>query len=138
VVLFCEILEHITFNPMSLWAEVYRVLAPGGRIVVTTPNVYWCRGRFWDLKRLFSRNGSGLPVREILRIPTYGHHWKEYSHRECVEYFNSLSKDLSAVRAEYVQDPRPIHDDATKHEKLERKIENRLRFLRWGLDVEIE
>ncbi len=138
VVLFCEILEHITFNPMSLWAEVYRVLAPGGRIVVTTPNFYWLRGRFWDLKRLLGRRGSGLPVQEILRTPTYGHHWKEFALRECIEYFDSLSKDLRTVRAEYASDPRAIHNNATFAERWERKLEVSVRFLRWGLHIEVE
>ena len=45
VVLFTEILEHVTFNPVAMWKEVYRVLRPGGRIIITTPNYYAWRGR---------------------------------------------------------------------------------------------
>jgi 2-polyprenyl-3-methyl-5-hydroxy-6-metoxy-1,4-benzoquinol methylase len=30
VVLFCEIIEHITFNPIIMWKTIYRVLKPGG------------------------------------------------------------------------------------------------------------
>ncbi len=138
VVLFCEILEHITFNPMAFWSEVYRVLAPGGRIVVTTPNYYWLRGRAWDITRLRNRGGGGLPVQEILRTPTYGHHWKEFALRECVEYFNSLSKDLATARAEYVCDPRPLDHDATRSKRWQRYWEDRIRLLRWGLHIEVE
>jgi 2-polyprenyl-3-methyl-5-hydroxy-6-metoxy-1,4-benzoquinol methylase len=138
VVLFCEILEHITFNPMAFWSEVYRVLAPGGRIVVTTPNYYWLRGRAWDIKRLRARGGGGLPVQEILRTPTYGHHWKEFALRECVEYFNSLSEDFVTARAEYVCDPRPLDPSATSSKRWQRYLEDRIRLLRWGLHIEVE
>jgi hypothetical protein len=30
VVLMAEIIEHITFNPVEMWKEIYRVVAPGG------------------------------------------------------------------------------------------------------------
>ncbi|WP_386066683.1 class I SAM-dependent methyltransferase [Tahibacter sp. UC22_41] len=60
VVLFTEILEHITFNPVVLWREIYRVLKPGGRIVVTTPNYYALRGRSWSPQRLL---GASAPAR---------------------------------------------------------------------------
>lgn len=40
LVLFSEIIEHITFNPVRFWSEIYRLLRPGGRIIVTTPNYY--------------------------------------------------------------------------------------------------
>ena len=39
VVLFCEILEHLTDDPVAAIAEINRVLKPGGRLVLTTPNV---------------------------------------------------------------------------------------------------
>jgi SAM-dependent methyltransferase len=35
----CEVIEHLTENPVHLLAEVHRVLRPGGRLVVSTPNV---------------------------------------------------------------------------------------------------
>lgn len=39
VVLFCEMLEHLLMNPVATLREIHRVLAPGGVLVVTTPNV---------------------------------------------------------------------------------------------------
>jgi SAM-dependent methyltransferase len=38
LVLLCEVLEHLAFNPITMWKEIYRVLRPGGRIIVSTPN----------------------------------------------------------------------------------------------------
>jgi 2-polyprenyl-3-methyl-5-hydroxy-6-metoxy-1,4-benzoquinol methylase len=138
VVLFCEILEHITFNPMSLWTEVYRVLAPRGRIVVTTPNYYWARGRAWDLNRLLGRSGGGLPVSEILHTPTYGPHWKEYSMREVVEYFRAISMDFTVIKTLYVADPRPRTQSSKFSQAVARYLESLHRIFYWGLHVEIE
>jgi SAM-dependent methyltransferase len=39
LVLACEILEHMLFDPMRLLLEARRVLAEGGRILITTPNI---------------------------------------------------------------------------------------------------
>jgi SAM-dependent methyltransferase len=38
VVLACEILEHLRFDPMHMLLESRRVLAPDGALVLTTPN----------------------------------------------------------------------------------------------------
>lgn len=39
LVLCCEVIEHMSRDPMHLLAEVNRVLKPGGLLVLTTPNV---------------------------------------------------------------------------------------------------
>lgn len=99
VVFFTEILEHITFNPVAFWKAVYRVLKPGGRIVVTTPNFYRSKGRAWEARRLLSGFGAGISIPEILMTPTYGPHWKEFSRKEICHYFCSLSPDFFIHRA---------------------------------------
>lgn len=45
IVLFTEIIEHITFNPVAMWRQIYRIMKPGARLIVTTPNYYALRGR---------------------------------------------------------------------------------------------
>ncbi len=99
VLLFTEILEHITFNPVAFWKAAYRVLRRGGRIVVTTPNFYAAGGRAWDWRRFMQGFGSGISTLEILQTPTYGHHWKEYSRKEVCHYFCALSRDFHIHRA---------------------------------------
>lgn len=38
-VLCCELLEHLTVDPMRMLAEINRILRPGGHLVLTTPNI---------------------------------------------------------------------------------------------------
>lgn len=99
VVLFAEILEHITFNPIAFWRQVYRILAPGGRIVVTTPNYYSWKGRAWQFGRYLRGYGGGITVDQVLGTHTYGHHWREYSRREVLRYFQLLSPDFVPAKA---------------------------------------
>jgi glycosyltransferase involved in cell wall biosynthesis/SAM-dependent methyltransferase len=37
-VLCCELIEHLSHDPMFMMAEINRVLRPGGHLVLTTPN----------------------------------------------------------------------------------------------------
>lgn len=101
LVLFTEILEHITFNPVAFWRAVYRVLKPGGRIVITTPNYYAAGSRCWSPVRFLRGFGGGISIDEVLTVNTYGHHWKEYSMREVIKYFCLLSPDFVCFKADY-------------------------------------
>ena len=38
-VLCCELLEHLTADPMHMMAEINRILKPGGHVLITTPNL---------------------------------------------------------------------------------------------------
>jgi glycosyltransferase involved in cell wall biosynthesis/SAM-dependent methyltransferase len=38
-VLCCELLEHLTIDPLHMMAEISRILKPGGHLVLTTPNL---------------------------------------------------------------------------------------------------
>lgn len=102
VILFTEIIEHLTFNPVAMWQEIHRVLSPGGRIVVTTPNYYFLRGRAWRPWRFLSLRGGGIPVEDILQLNDYGHHWKEFSMRELQQYFALLSPDFRISKKHHV------------------------------------
>ena len=38
-VLCCELIEHLSNDPMHMVAEINRILAPGGAFILTTPNI---------------------------------------------------------------------------------------------------
>jgi 2-polyprenyl-6-hydroxyphenyl methylase/3-demethylubiquinone-9 3-methyltransferase len=94
-VLFCEIQEHITFNPVRFWKRIYELLSIGGRIYMTTPNGMNTWQVLSNLKRLILLQGAGPSIPSILGNVTFGHHWKEYSGPEIRELFALLSPDFS-------------------------------------------
>jgi 2-polyprenyl-3-methyl-5-hydroxy-6-metoxy-1,4-benzoquinol methylase len=137
VVLFTEIIEHITFNPVAMWREIVRIAKPGTRIIVTTPNYYALRGRAWDLSRFFTGFGGGIEVLNILQSHTYAHHWKEYSRREIIYYFCALSEDFNTIKATYLTE---FDDDylEVRGSRLTKFVERLIPFLRPNLHIEIE
>jgi len=102
LVLFCEIIEHMAFNPIPFWKQVYRVLRPGGRIIVTTPNSMYHRSISERMNRMLTGNGYGPRINEIMANGTYGHHWKEFSLPELQSYFAFLSPDFDTSRYQYI------------------------------------
>jgi SAM-dependent methyltransferase len=100
-VLFSEIIEHITFNPISFWKEIYRVLKPGGIIFVTTPNYYYWRRFPHSFFRMLKGWGVGISVDDLLKCKTTAPHWKEYSMKELARYFHLISEDFSVCEKTY-------------------------------------
>lgn len=105
IVLFCEVIEHLAFNPIPFWKQVYRVLRPGGRIIVTTPNAFYYRSLATHIERIKSGICIGLPVSRIMEVGTYGHHWKEFSLEELQAYYSFLSPDFDASRFKMIYRP---------------------------------
>lgn len=105
VVVFTEILEHITFNPIQFWHRTYQLLRPDGVIYITTPNSLTPWKILHAFKRLLKLEGLGLTAPEILLTVSYGHHWKEYSAHEIQDYFRRLSPDFS-LQLNYYNNPR--------------------------------
>jgi 2-polyprenyl-3-methyl-5-hydroxy-6-metoxy-1,4-benzoquinol methylase len=101
LIVFTEIFEHITFNPVKLWKTIYQILKPGGKIYISTPNSMALANLVRSLKNLITLKSIGIPVDDILSKVTYGHHWKEYSAREIRQYFHSLSDDFQVSITPY-------------------------------------
>jgi 2-polyprenyl-6-hydroxyphenyl methylase/3-demethylubiquinone-9 3-methyltransferase len=137
VILFCEILEHITFNPVAMWKAFYRVLRPGGRIIITTPNFYHAGIMFPAIFRFWTGWGSGISVVEILNKNTYSPHWKEYSKKEISRYFELLSPDFVVKKQRYLPDGLGIVELNWKGKLLYDK-RNILPVFRKGIYSEIE
>ncbi|HEY1980210.1 MAG TPA: methyltransferase domain-containing protein [Xanthobacteraceae bacterium] len=94
LVLFTEIMEHITFNPIRFWQRVYALMKPGSVIYITTPNSLTPWKMLHAFKNIVTMRGIGISMPEILHTVTYGHHWKEYSGKEIREYFALMSSDF--------------------------------------------
>lgn len=64
-----EVIEHLD-NPYDLVKEAYRVLRPGGKLIISTPNVenlferviYLFQGRFRWFKNVNAKGGHLVPV----------------------------------------------------------------------------
>lgn len=111
MVLFCEVIEHITFHPARMWKAIYRALRPGGRIIVTTPNAMFHERLHAKLQALVSAGEYGIAVGDIFQAGTHGHHWKEYSIPELRSYFGRLSPDFVIARIE----ARAFHEGSEGH-----------------------
>ena len=75
VVLFCEIIEHLLVDPTHPLREISRVLSPGGRLILTTPNMV----RLENVLRIVAGEGTGDPYSGN---GPYGRHNREFTLHE--------------------------------------------------------
>lgn len=86
VVLFCEVLEHFTNDPMTAIRELSRVLEPGGQLVLTTPNV----ARFDNVRAMLEGGNLYDPYSAY---GPYGRHNREYTRHELHELMTHAGFD---------------------------------------------
>ena len=120
-----------------MWREIYRVMKPGARIVVTTPNYYALRTRLRQWTRAMRLLGGGVSVEQILSLHTYGHHWKEYSRRELMRYFKMLSPDFRCLNFAYTEEYLPTFLDKPGG-KFVQWLERIIPLVRPDLYLEVE
>jgi SAM-dependent methyltransferase len=75
IVFFCEVIEHLQTDPIVAIDEIHRVLRPGGRLVLTTPNV----ARLENVARLVA--GANL-YDPYSGYGAYGRHNREFTRHE--------------------------------------------------------
>ncbi|WP_426702437.1 class I SAM-dependent methyltransferase [Rhodanobacter sp. Col0626] len=135
IILFSEIIEHITFNPVKFWTQIHRILSPGGRIIITTPNFYSWKGRAWNPYRYIKGMGGGINVDDILGLHTYAHHWREYTRSEIKRYFELLSPDFTVAKSKTLRTYTP---SKKKWKRVVQSILEVMPGVRPNLHVEIQ
>lgn len=74
-VLSIDVLEHVP-HPWEMWAEMSRVLAPGGTIIIVTPFFFWAHEEPYDFFRISKYGLQQLCAEQQLTIrhlePTCG------------------------------------------------------------------
>ena len=101
-VLFCELFEHLHLNPFHTLKEIFRVLRPGGLLLLTTPNLR----RIETFSRLWHGWGAQPPVsrtfHELFPSLLYHRHNREYTADELAYYLGLQGKDLYDFRLDRV------------------------------------
>lgn len=91
-VLFCELLEHMTNDPVAALREIHRVLKPGGWLVLTTPNI----NRYENIIRL--ARGWNI-VDQYSGYGPYGRHNREYSLNEVESLLQTQGFDIERLES---------------------------------------
>lgn len=69
-VISCETIEHVP-DPRGAAGELYRVVAPGGRLILTTPNYVGVTGLYRAYLRVIGRpyTEEGQPINHMTMLP---------------------------------------------------------------------
>ena len=87
IVVMCEVLEHLNFNPLPVLSEVNRILKGGGVFYLSLPNIASLENRVRLLKGYSIHNPishliGNLDPESTMRV---GLHWREYTKEEVAE-----------------------------------------------------
>lgn len=69
LITFFAVIEHWPGSPREILGQMRAALKPGGRVVITTPNLAWIRTR----ARLLAGRSTNHPLDEWWRTPFFGH-----------------------------------------------------------------
>lgn len=90
IILFCEVLEHLVTDPLGALFRIKDKLAPGGALILTTPNV----NRLENIAKMMSGQNIYDP---ISGYGIYGRHNREYNKHELYLMLDHLGFDLDAM-----------------------------------------
>jgi 2-polyprenyl-3-methyl-5-hydroxy-6-metoxy-1,4-benzoquinol methylase len=84
IVVMCEVLEHLNFNPLLCLQEINRVTKKGGNLYLSTPNLSHITNRIKLLTGNSIHNPPSDFKRQLDKEKNFivGIHWREYTKRE--------------------------------------------------------
>jgi len=99
IVIFCEVIEHLTNDPMKALLNLKRVLKKDGLMILSTPNV----ARLENVARMVSGQNIYDPYSGY---GPYGRHNREYSKHELYHLMHKLGFDAKKFFTADVHDNR--------------------------------
>jgi glycosyltransferase involved in cell wall biosynthesis/SAM-dependent methyltransferase len=110
-VLCCELVEHLTEDPMHMMAEINRILRPGGHLVLTTPNI----GSLRAVAAVLAGYHPGFfPAYIRPRVEgeePEARHNREYTAREIVLLFHYAGFEMTLLETgPFRNEPKPEHE----------------------------
>jgi SAM-dependent methyltransferase len=89
MILFNEVFEHLRINPIHTLNEVYRVLKPGGKLLLSTPNLTSFKGWYSLLLQNKTPNNVYYEYKKLMIIGHMGH-VREYTATEICEFLGHI------------------------------------------------
>jgi glycosyltransferase involved in cell wall biosynthesis/SAM-dependent methyltransferase len=110
-VLCCELVEHLTEDPMHMMSEINRVLRPDGHLVLTTPNIGSLRAIAAILSGYHPAFFPAYIRPRIAGEEPEARHNREYSAREIALLFYYAGFDMALLETGPFRDePKPEHE----------------------------
>ena len=103
MVLYCEVIEHLTYDPTQSLYEIHRVLKPDGCLIITTPNPF----RYTNVLR-FLRGKNIYP--HYSGYNSYARHHREFSAGELRQLLRACNFEVDEIYT--------IHDRSYDHPRL--------------------
>ena len=96
IIVMCEVIEHLNFNPLPVLTELSRVMKPSGLFYVTTPNQTSLSKRFSFVCGKSIHHPIEYFVWQNLGNTTMiiGIHWREYTKAELYEIMSKIGMQV--------------------------------------------
>jgi 2-polyprenyl-3-methyl-5-hydroxy-6-metoxy-1,4-benzoquinol methylase len=96
IIIMCEVLEHLNFNPLPLFKEINRVMKHNGLFYLSLPNIASLKNRIQLMKGRSIHNPVSHYFSQLKAGNTMivGLHWREYTDYEIREMLEELGFNI--------------------------------------------